>query len=77
MFSFSENTSHLLSMAGFKEHLADPAELAADTFVIPSVCPAATPQALFNGVKGTGRKRYCRMGSLPMCQCANVLKYLK
>jgi hypothetical protein len=77
MFSFSENTSHLLSMAGFKEHLADPAELAADTFVILRVCPAAIAQALFNGVKGTKRKRHCRMGSLPMCQYANVLKCLK
>jgi hypothetical protein len=74
MFSFSENTSHLLSMAGFKEHLADPAELAADTFVILSVCPAAIPQALFNAVKVRRGKGIAGWG---LCQCANVLKCLK
>jgi hypothetical protein len=74
MFSSSENTNHLLSMTGFKEHLANPAEVAADTFVILGVCAAAIAQALFNGLKGTGRKRHCRMG---LCQCANVLKCLQ
>jgi hypothetical protein len=45
----SEPEPHLLSLTGFKEHLVDPLELAADTLVSFGIFPANVARGLFDG----------------------------
>ena len=47
IFAAGEHT-HLLSQTGFEEHLAEPAELAADTLVSLGIFPAPVARALFS-----------------------------
>jgi hypothetical protein len=45
----ADKETHLLSQTGFEEHLAEPAELAADTLVSLATCPAPIARTLFGG----------------------------
>ena len=49
-----EAAPHLLSLTGFKEHLVDPVELAADTLVSFGIFPANVARGLFDGRKNRG-----------------------
>src|SRR5712692_537448 len=48
IFAAGEERIHLLSPTAFKEHLAEPAELAADILVSLGIFPAPIAQALFD-----------------------------
>jgi len=48
----ADETTHLLSQTGFEEHLAEPAELAADTLVSLGIFPAPVARTIFSRVKG-------------------------
>jgi hypothetical protein len=52
IFASAEDTTHLLSLTAFEEHLTDPLELAADTLVSFGVFPAPVARALFRDAKG-------------------------
>jgi hypothetical protein len=71
IFGSAEDTSHLLSLTAFEEHLTDPLELSADTLVSFGVFPAPVARALFQGAKGAGAGR-----GLPDAIFAKVLKYI-
>jgi hypothetical protein len=51
----SEAAPHLLSLTGFKEHLVDPVELAADILVSFGMFPANVARGLFDGRKNRDR----------------------
>jgi hypothetical protein len=71
IFASAEDTSHLLSLTAFEEHLTDPLELAADTLVSFGVFPAPVARALFQDVKGTDAGR-----GLPDAIFDKVLEYV-
>ena len=52
IFGSAEDTTHLLSLTAFEEHLTDPLELAADTLVSFAIFPAPVARALFQDAKG-------------------------
>jgi hypothetical protein len=52
IFGSAEDTTHLLSLTAFEEHLTDPLELAADTLVSFGIFPAPVARALFQDAKG-------------------------
>ena len=52
IFGSAEDTTHLLSLTSFEQHLTDPLELAADTLVSFGVFPAPVARALFQDAKG-------------------------
>ena len=52
IFGSAEDTTHLLSLTAFEEHLTDPLELAADTLVSFGIFPAPVAQALFQDAEG-------------------------
>jgi len=49
IFALSEKTPHLFSLTAFKDHLADPAELAADTLVSLASVPTSIARAYSGG----------------------------
>ena len=52
IFGSAEDTTHLLSLTAFEEHLTDPLELAADTLVSFGIFPAPVARALFQDAEG-------------------------
>jgi hypothetical protein len=54
IFGSAEDTTHLLSLTAFEDHLTDPLELSADTLVSLGVFPAPVARSLFQGAKGAG-----------------------
>ncbi len=71
IFASAEETTHLLSMTAFKEHLADPVELAADTLVSLGIFPAPIARIFFDRTKGGMAGK-----SLPDEAFAKVLEYI-
>jgi hypothetical protein len=71
IFASAEDTTHLLSLTAFEEHLTDPLELSADTLVSFGVFPAPVARALFQDAKGAG----AGIG-LPDAIFDKVLKYI-
>jgi hypothetical protein len=70
MFAATER-AHLLSQTGFDEHLAEPAELAADTLVSLGFLPVPIARKLFDGAK-----RSVRPNELPDATWAKLLEYI-
>jgi hypothetical protein len=70
MFAAAER-AHLLSQTGFDEHLAEPAELAADTLVSLGFLPVPIARQLFDGAK-----RSVRPNELPDTALAKLLEYI-
>jgi hypothetical protein len=52
IFGSAEDTTHLLSLTAFEQHLTDPLELAADTLVSFGIFPAPVARALFEDAEG-------------------------
>ncbi len=71
IFGSAEETTHLLSLTAFADHLTDPLELSADTLVSFGVFPAPVARALFQNAKGAG----AGIG-LPDAIFDKVLKYI-
>jgi hypothetical protein len=71
MFGSTEDTSHLLSLTVFEEHLTDPLELAADTLVSFGIFPAPVARALFRDPEGAAADL-----GLPDVIFAKVIKYI-
>jgi hypothetical protein len=71
IFATAEDTTHLLALTGFKEHLADPVELAADTLVSFGIFPAPIARTLFDRTRGGGTDK-----GLPDEVFAKVLGYI-
>jgi hypothetical protein len=71
IFGTAEDTTHLLSLTAFEEHMTDPVELAADALVSFGIFPAPIAQALFHDAKGTGEGT-----SLPDTIFVKVLSYI-
>lgn len=71
IFASAEETSHLLSLSAFEEHLTDPLELAADTLVSFGVFPAPVARVLFQDAKGADAGT-----GLPDAIFDKVLKYI-
>lgn len=69
VFASAEETTHLLSLTAFKEHLADRVELAADTLVSFGIFPAHIARNLFSTAKGSAAGKGDRV-------VANVLEYV-
>ena len=70
IFAADENT-HLLSQTGFEEHLAEPAELAADVLVSLGIFPAPIARELFGG-----DNRIARSNELSHAAFAKLLEYI-
>jgi hypothetical protein len=68
----TNDRAHLLSQTGLEEHLAEPAELAADTLVSLGFCPAPIARTLFNG---SGRSAARGRMELSDPAFARLLKY--
>jgi hypothetical protein len=71
IFGSAEDTTHLLSLTAFEDHLTDPLELAADTLVSFAIFPAPVARALFQDAAGGA----VGMG-LPDVIFAKVLTYI-
>ena len=71
IFASAEGRTHLLSLTGFKEHLADPVELAADTLVSFAIFPAPIARTLFDRTRGDAAGK-----GLPDKAFARVLEYI-
>jgi hypothetical protein len=71
IFASAEETTHLLSLTGFEEHLTDPVELAADTLVSFGIFPAPIARTLFDCAKAGGAGK-----GLPDETFAKVLEYV-
>jgi hypothetical protein len=52
IFGSAKDTTHLLSLTAFEEHLTDPPELAADTLVSFGIFPAPVARRLFQDAEG-------------------------
>jgi len=72
IFASAEDTTHLLSLTAFEEHLTDPLELSADTLVSFGVFPAPVARALFQDARGASAG-----AGLSDAIFDNVLKYIK
>jgi hypothetical protein len=72
IFASAEDTTHLLSLTAFEEHLTDPLELSADTLVSFGVFPAPVARALFRDAKGASAG-----AGLSDVIFDRVLKYIK
>jgi hypothetical protein len=70
----AEKHAHLLSQTGFEEHLAEPAELAADTLVSLGIFPAPIARTFLSGVGRAAVRN--RSLDLPDAAFARLLEYI-
>jgi hypothetical protein len=73
IFAASEH-AHPLSQTGFEEHLAEPAELAADTLVSLGIFPAPIARTLFHGTNRVAARD--RSNELSDQAFAKLLEYI-
>jgi hypothetical protein len=72
IFGSADESTHLLSLTAFEEHMIDPVELAADALVSFGIFPAPVARALFHGSKGAAEET-----GLPDVIFAKVLTYIR
>jgi hypothetical protein len=70
----ADKQTHLLSQTGFEEHLAEPAELAADTLVSLGIFPVPIARTLFNGANRVAARS--RPNNLSDPAFAKLLEYI-
>ena len=71
IFGAAADETHFLSLTGYREHLSDPVELAADTLVSLGIYPADVTKSLFDTPEEAGPLR------LEDAVFERVLEYIK